>query len=287
MTRVAAGEGTLTPSRIRARAAGENFRVASRLLPRAVRTDLLAIYGVARLIDDAGDEAEGDRELLLDELEADVGRMYEGVPRHPLLAQMQPVVREHGIPPRPFLDLIAANRLDQRRSRYPTYADLLGYCSLSANPVGHLVLYVLGAFDARTRPLSDRVCTGLQLVEHWGDVREDLERGRVYLPEEDLAAFGVAASDLSAPSAGAGLRRLMRFEAGRAHRLLDAGRPLARILGGRPGWAVRGFVAGGRAALRRIERRGYDVLALPPLPPSRPGRAVRLLLELLPARPRP
>jgi squalene synthase HpnC len=286
VTDLATGAATLAVSRIRGKAGGENFRVASRLLPARTRSDLLAVYGVARLIDDAGDDAAGDRGAILDELEADVGRMYAGAPRHPLFVEMQPVVRDHAIPPSPFLDLIEANRIDQRRARYDTFGDLLSYCALSANPVGRLVLSVFDALDERTRPLADDVCTGLQLAEHWRDVREDLERGRVYLPSEDLSAFRVRHADLAALRASEALRRLMRFEAGRAHLLLDAGRALASILGGRAGWAVRAYVAGGRAALRRLERVGYDPLA-PSRVPSHVERAVELLLEPGRGGPRP
>ena len=283
MIRPRAGEAVLEPARIRRRAAHENFRVASRLLPRRTRHDLLAIYGVARMIDEAGDEAPGDREALLDRLERDVRRMDIGRPEHPLIRDMRSVVRAHGISPQPFLDLVEANRLDQRTARYGTFEDLLGYCALSANPVGHLVLGVLDRSDEGTRSLSDPICTGLQLAEHWQDVREDLGRGRIYLPQEDLEAFGVTEDDLAAPSAGPSLRALMDFEVARTRVLLEAGRPLAAMLGGRAGWAIRGFLAGGLEALDGIGRAGFDVLSAPPHA-SRPRRAVRLLLEALPWR---
>lgn len=284
MIRPRAGEAVLEPARIRRRAAHENFRVVSRLLPRRVRQGLLAIYGVARLIDEAGDEAPGDRAALLDDLERDVRAGLDGDggrPEDPLIRELQPVARKHGIGPQPFLDLIEANRLDQRRARYATFEDLLAYCALSANPVGRLVLQVLDRSDERTRPLSDDICTGLQLAEHWQDVREDLGRGRIYLPQEDLEAFGVSERDLAAPSAGPALRALMDFEVARARVLLEAGRPLAGVLGGRAGWAIRGFVAGGLEALDGIGRAGFDVLSAPPAV-SRPRRAVRLLREALP-----
>lgn len=251
---------------VMAKADRENFPVASRLLPRRSRTGLLAIYGFARLVDDAGDEAGGDRTALLDWLDGEVDRVYAGTPGHPLMRRLVPMVRRHSIPPEPFRRLIQANRQDQVVTSYATFEDLLAYCDLSANPVGHLVLHVFEAVTPRRMHLSDHVCTGLQLVEHWQDVSEDLRRGRVYLPQEDLARFGCTREDLAAAGPSSRFRALMAFEADRARRLLDQGAPLARDLGGRNGYAVAAFVAGGRSALEAIERSGYDVLSRTPRP---------------------
>jgi squalene synthase HpnC len=254
---------------VMARAAGENFPVASRVLPRAIRADLLAIYGFARLVDDVGDEGAldpGERLARLDGLERELDLAYQGRPAHPIFVPLAPAIRRHGLPKEPFRRLIEANRRDQTVTRYPTFADLVAYCELSANPVGHLVLSVLGASTPARRQLSDRVCTGLQLVEHWQDVRQDLRRGRIYLPQEDLRRFGVDERDLAAATASARVRRLIEFEVGRARRLLDEGAPLAATLQGRQGLAVAGFVGGGRAALASVERAGFDVLAHQPHP---------------------
>lgn len=245
---------------VMARARAENFPVASRLLPRRVRSHLLAIYGFARLVDDVGDEAPGDRLALLDWLEDELEAVYRGTPAHPLMRRLALTVRACRLPEEPFLRLIEANRRDQAIHRYGSFEQLLGYCELSANPVGHLVLHVLGAATPRRLRLADAVCTGLQLAEHWQDVGQDARRGRVYLPADDLARFGVAEEDLRAPTAGPALRRLMAFEVGRAREALDRGAPLARDLGGRARLAVAGFVAGGRAALDAIARTRYDVL---------------------------
>jgi squalene synthase HpnC len=261
------------------RARSENFPVASRLLPANVRADLMSIYGFARLVDDLGDELAGDRLQALDELEADLRQVYGGTPNHPLLRALVPTVRRHDIPPEPFLGLIEANRQDQRVSRYESYEDLAGYCDLSANPVGHLVLHVFErATPDRTR-LSDKICTGLQLVEHWQDVAEDLGRGRVYLPQEDLRTFGVTDEDLGAARPSPAFARLMAFETARAQKLLDEGLPLTRAIPPRAGFAVAAFIAGGKAALRAIEQAGYDVLSARPRP-SR-GTNVRSLLRTL------
>ena len=252
---------TWLTDRVMSRAAFENFPVASWLLPRATRTHLLAVYGFARLVDDLGDDAPGDRSRLLDWLEGELYLVYAGEPTHPLMRRLAPTVRRFAIPRGPFDRLIAANRRDQIVTGYAEFEDLLAYCELSANPVGHLVLYVLEAATAERMALSDSVCTGLQLVEHWQDVAEDLRRGRIYLPRHDLERFGCTREDLAAARAGKAVRRLMAFEVGRARDLLDGGAPLARDLGGRGGLAVAAFVAGGRSALDAIGRAGYDVLS--------------------------
>ncbi len=243
-----------------AQARQENFPVASLLLPRRVRAHLLAVYGFARLVDNAGDEAQGDRLVLLDELETDLERVWGGRPHNPLIARLQPTVDACGLEIGPFRRLIEANRRDQVVRRYPTFEDLLSYCALSANPVGELVLGIFGLATEDRLRLSEQVCTALQLTEHWQDVAEDYAVGRIYLPTEDLERFGVAEVDLGLPSATPQLRALMEFEVRRARAMLDAGAPLARTLPGRYSLAVCGFVAGGRSALRAIARANYDVL---------------------------
>jgi squalene synthase HpnC len=255
---------------MRARARGENFPVASRLLSRAQRTHLFALYGFARLADGIGDEAEGDRLALLDELDADLGRLFAGEPpRDPHLRRLAPTVRALRLPELPFRRLIEANRRDQRVSRYATWEALRAYCELSANPIGRLVLHVFGAATAERFAASDAICTALQLIEHCQDVAEDLARGRLYLPAEDLARFGCREENLREPVADARVRALLAFEVARARELFEAGAPLVRSLRGRARLAVAGFVAGGRAAADAIERRGFDVLAAAPRPRRR------------------
>jgi squalene synthase HpnC len=264
---------------VMAQAGTENFPVASRVLPRRVRGHLLALYGFARLVDDVGDEASGDRLALLDWLDAEVDRVYAGAPTLPVTARLATTVRACAIRPDPLRALIAANRQDQRITRYETIDDLLAYCELSANPVGRLVLAVLGAATPERVRLADAICTGLQLTEHLQDVVEDLDRGRVYVPLADLARFGCEVDDLRRRPAGAEVRSLLAFEVGRARSLLAAGAPLVRTLRGRPALAVAGFVAGGRAALDAIQRAGYDVSGGPPRP-SRPTYARALAATL-------
>ncbi|MEV5644949.1 squalene synthase HpnC [Streptomyces flaveolus] len=274
------------------KAANENFPVAPFFLPRDWRTDLMAVYGFARLVDDIGDgdlapggadarllgvpeDRADDRLLMLDAFEADLRRVFDGTPRHPLLRRLEPTVRRRSLTPEPFLGLIAANRQDQLVGRYETYDDLLAYCELSANPVGRLVLAVTGTSTPERIRHSDRICTALQIVEHLQDVAEDLTRDRVYLPAEDMVRFHVQEADLAAPTAGASVRAMIAFEAGRARELLNEGAPLVGSVHGRLRLLLAGFVAGGRAALGAITATGHDVLPGPP----KPGK-VRLLREV-------
>jgi squalene synthase HpnC len=272
------------PEAVIAKAANENFPVAPLLLPRAVRRHLLAIYGFARLVDDIGDEVPGDRLAQLDLIERDLDRIWaNGMgspgPRHPLLIELASTVRAFDIPPEPFHRLIQANRQDQAVSRYQRFEDLVAYCELSANPVGHLVLYVFQAVTPERLRMSDDICTALQLTEHWQDVAEDLARDRVYLPQEDLARFSVGHDELGAPTAGERVRRLMRFQVARTAELFDRGAPLVGTLRGRARLTIAGFLAGGRAALAAIAGAGYDVLSMSPKPTRR--RLARELSSIL------
>ena len=254
------------------RAGGENFTVASRLLPRRMRSELLCLYGYARLVDELGDSYKGDRLAALDWLQASLNDEIDAPrpPSHSLVGEVAGLVRQHRISRQPLLDLIEANRVDQAVHRYETAGDLYRYCSLSANPVGRLVLELFGCLDERRAAWSDSICTGLQLVEHWQDVKEDAAAGRVYLPAEDLHRFGVDESALRSDGpAGDSLRSLMEFESQRARSLLHDGAPLIRSLHGRLRFAVAGFAAGGHAALDALEARGFDPLG-GAAKPSRP-----------------
>jgi squalene synthase HpnC len=242
-------------------AQAENFPVASRLLPRRQRDHLLALYGFARLADDIGDESEGDRLAELDWLEGELGRAFAGTATHPVLVRLQPTIEACHLDRRPFLDLIEANRLDQVVSSYASWTDLLGYCTLSANPVGQLVLAVFDSVTPERVGWSDDVCTALQVVEHLQDVGEDARRGRVYLPADDLDRAGCTRADLLGPVATRELRAVVTELSERAGDLLRSGSPLARSLRGRPRWAVAGFTAGGLAALDAIAAADHDVLA--------------------------
>jgi squalene synthase HpnC len=285
------------------RASGENFPVASFVLPKRLRAHLLALYGYARLVDEIGDgpiaapsvgsvagsvgvypavspqrdgadRSSEARLAALDALEVDLDRAFRGTAEHPLLRRLEPTLRACTLSREPFIRLIEANRLDQRVTRYQTWEQLRGYCALSANPVGELVLGIFGQATPVNVARSDDICTALQLAEHCQDVAEDRDRGRVYLPAEDLARHGCKESDLYAAHAGEPLRAVLAFELARARGLLDRGAPLIRDLHGlRERLAVAAFVAGGRAALDAIEHAHCDVLAGPP----KAGTARRVL----------
>lgn len=227
-----------TRETVMAQARSENFPVASRLLPRRVRGHLLAVYGFARLVDDIGDEAPGDRLALLDWAEQELDRVYvDGRPGHPVMRALVPAVRDCALPKEPFRRLIEANRRDQHVTRYDSFEELLGYCELSAAPVGELVLHVFGAATPERIALSDRICAALQVTEHLQDLDEDRERGRHYISDPARAAQ-------------------------QARALYDAGAPLARDLPLRARLAVAAFLAGGRAALAGRGRVGF-VTGLP------------------------
>jgi squalene synthase HpnC len=237
---------------VMAQAGSENFTVASTLVGHDRQRHLRAIYGFARLVDDVGDEATGNRLALLEVVSDELQRVYDGAPQHPVMVELQRTVRCCRLPSGPFERLIEANRVDQIQTSYETFAELLGYCQLSAAPVGELVLHVFGSATPERIELSDRVCAGLQVVEHLQDIAEDHAHGRIYMPREDLVRFGCEDVDLAGGGTAA-RRALVAFETDRARRLLAAGGPLARTLAPRPRLAIAGFVAGGRTALDLLE----------------------------------
>ncbi|HVA60096.1 MAG TPA: squalene synthase HpnC [Mycobacteriales bacterium] len=243
----------------------ENFPVALRVLPATVRRDLRAVYAVARLIDDVGDDAGSpteDRARELDRIESELRMAFAGgAVELPAVRALAPAIGDRRLPLEPFLALVEANRHDLRTSRYRSYGDLRHYCSLSADPVGRSVLAVFGVADPRAGSRSDQVCSALQILEHCQDVGEDRrDRDRIYLPGEDLDRFGVAETDLDAATATPRLRRLLAFEVDRAEALLADGAELVGMLHGAARIAVAGYVAGGRATVAAIRRAGHDVL---------------------------
>jgi squalene synthase HpnC len=254
-----------TTAQVMRQARDENFPVAFRFLPPRLRADLRAIYGYARLVDDLGDEYAGDRVAALAEIEADLDRIYRGEePASPTLKPITRTIRTHDIPREPLQKLIEANRQDQRQNWYPTYDELLQYCELSANPVGHLVLYVLGAATPERLELSDKVCTALQLIEFWQDVAEDFANDRVYIPFEDLQQYSVTEEDLQEQQTLTNVKTLLYFEARRTRLLLEDGAPLVQTLTGWGKVAVAGFVGGGFATLDALEAAEYEVIPVGP-----------------------
>jgi squalene synthase HpnC len=258
----------------------ENFPVALRVLPGALRRDLGALYDVARIIDDLGDESTGDRTAALLRFREDLARAWEGEPAEPVLRRLVPTIQARALEREPFDRLVRANLQDQEVTRYATQRDLEAYCELSANPVGRIVLRIFGVRSAEAERLSDLVCTALQLIEHCQDVAEDRGNGRVYLPREDLEAFGVTEPDLDASSANTAVRRAV---AAQAHKALDQLTQGSVLVGRLRGWArlaIAGYIAGGLATVDALRRAGWDVLSATPRPRKR-DVALHLLQLLL------
>ncbi len=240
----------------------ENFTVVSWLLPRALRPHFFNVYAFCRHADDLADESGTPEQAQrsLSELREDVQRMYDGAPRGLILVALQQTVRQFAIPPDPFLKLIDAFLQDQRVSRYETYEQVVDYCRRSADPVGHLVLYLCGYGDAERQRLADFTCTGLQLANFWQDVGNDLGRGRIYIPREDMARFGVREEDIVARRFTPEFARMMEFEVQRTAELFDRGEALLPLVRRRVRTDVALYGRGGRAVLAAIRRIGYNTL---------------------------
>lgn len=249
-----------------ARSHYENFSVATMFLPKHLRQHFFNVYAYCRISDDLGDEV-GDPEAslaLLDEWETELDRCYDGGARHAVFVALAETVREFDIPKHEFSDLLRAFRQDQTVTRYETFQDLLGYCRYSANPVGHLVLYLCGYRDAERQRLSDFTCTALQLANFWQDVASDYLRGRVYLPLEDLRRFGVDERGISESQFTPEFGQLMRFEVARAREWFQQGLPLIDQVGRNLSRDLDLFSRGGLEILNAIEEQDYDVLSRRP-----------------------
>lgn len=242
-----------------ARSRYENFTVGSWFLPRDKRQHVYNLYAFARTVDDLGDEFEGDRAAALDAFEAKLRACYVGTADEPLFAALEPTIREFDIPIEPFLKLIEANRMDQTRKRHATIEDLIYYCDFSANPCGHLFLYVFGYRDRARQSLADCTCTALQLTNFWQDIAIDYRKGRIYLPLEDMRRFGYGEEDLAGAIVNDAFRELMRFEIRRTRELFTRGIALADHVRGSVRTDIRLFTRGGESILDAIEANGYDV----------------------------
>jgi squalene synthase HpnC len=224
------------------------------------------VYSWCRWSDDLADEVGDSHERLslLEWWESLLERCYQGDVEHPVYVALLGTVREFDIPRAVFEKLLMAFGRDQEQTRYETYADLLSYCECSANPVGELVLRMGRCWNARTAPLSDALCTGLQLANHWQDVERDYQQGRVYLPQEDLRMYGVREGMLGDATAGTEVRRLIEMEVGRAEALLESSWPLVGLVARELRLDVELFLRGGLAVCEAIRRQKYDVLARRP-----------------------
>lgn len=244
----------------------ENFHVASWFLPKALRPHFHAIYAYCRISDDLGDEVGDTAQALalLDMWGRELDACYEGRALHPVFVALAETIRACSIPKEPFADLLTAFRQDQTVTRYRTMQDVLEYCRYSANPVGRLVLYACGYADEERFRLSDATCSALQLANFWQDVRVDIGKGRVYLPQDDMQRFGVSDEMIVQGVATPEFRALLDYEVDFARRLFEEGLPLIGMVGRDLAVDLDLFSRGGLEILRAIERRDYDVLSARP-----------------------
>ncbi len=267
-----------------ARSHYENFNVGGWITPREKLPYVYAIYAWCRMVDDLGDEvsplshagalasfgqidtAVSEHRLTgLDWWSSELDLAYSGHPTHPIAIAIQDTVHKFEIPKDPFIRLIHANRIDQGAGRFTTIDDVLDYCTYSANPVGHLFLYLFGYSDPERQRLSDSTCTALQLTNFWQDVYRDYhDRGRVYLPQSDMDQFGVSESQIAQGVAGDDFRALLSHECNLAMRLFREGAPLVNTLDRRARVPVALFTRGGVAVLEAIRKRDFDVLSARP-----------------------
>jgi squalene synthase HpnC len=245
----------------------ENFSVATWFLPRRLRQHFYNVYAYCRISDDLGDEVGNPQQSLelLDQWEMELDACYAGSPKHPVFVALAETVQQCSIPKHEFSDLLIAFRQDQTVTRFETFNDVLAYCRYSANPVGHLVLYLCGYSDAERQQLSDNTCTALQLANFWQDVFVDYGKGRIYLPLEDLRRFGVTGEDIAQRRATAQFLAMMKFEVERAREWFTRGLPLIKMVNRELAIDLELFSRGGQEILRAIERQGFDVLRSRPV----------------------
>jgi squalene synthase HpnC len=250
-----------------ARSHYENFSVATWFLPGKLKQHFYNVYAYCRISDDLGDEVGDPRQSLqlLDQWEIELNACYDGAPRHPVFVALAETVRRFAIPKHEFSDLLIAFRQDQTVTRFPAFNDVLGYCRYSANPVGHLVLYLCGYSDAERQQLSDFTCTALQLANFWQDVTVDYAKGRIYLPLEDMQRYGANEEQIAQRRLTPQFIELMKFEVQRAREWFDRGLPLVKKVNRELAIDLELFRRGGQEILNAVERQGFDVLSRRPV----------------------
>ena len=244
----------------------ENFSVATRFLPKRLRQHFYNVYAYCRISDDLGDEVGDPQQSLelLEQWETELNACYAGSPKHPVFVALAETVKQCSIPKHEFSDLLIAFRQDQTVTRFDTFNDVLAYCRYSANPVGHLVLYLCGYRDVERQRLSDYTCTALQLANFWQDVSVDYGKGRIYLPLEDLRRFGVTGDEIAERRATPQFLAMMKFEVERARDWFARGLPLVKMVDRELAIDLELFSRGGQEILNAIERQGFDVLRARP-----------------------
>jgi hydroxysqualene synthase len=267
----------------------ENFPVGSLLIPRDRRRHVYSIYAFARTADDFADEGYGVGEAGLDEAgrlaaladwERNLEASYRGEASHPVFIALAETAKDLRLPVELFRDLISAFKQDVTKRRYANFDEVLDYCARSANPVGRLILLLFGYHEERLHKLSDSICTGLQLANFWQDVSIDIRKDRVYLPQDEMAEFGVRVDDLREGRSSDRTAALLRLQVERTRRLFEDGRSLPGMVNGRLAFELRLTWLGGMRILRRIEEQGYNTLRARPVI-TRWDKIVLLLRSLI------
>lgn len=234
----------------------ENFPVASWLLPKRLRRPVEAIYLFARSADDIADEGEIPAATRLEQLaayHAELDRIERGEPStHPVFVPLSAAIRDHAIPIAPFRELLSAFAQDVEKTRYASFSEVMDYCRRSANPVGRLMLHLYGDLDSRHLAYSDAICSSLQLINLLQDIAVDFRKGRIYLPQDELAAYHVSEAQIAQGDTGGVWHMMMHKQIERARKLLQAGAPLGRQLRGRVGLELRVTILGGETILRKL-----------------------------------
>lgn len=247
----------------------ENFPVASILLPRRMRHAVGLIYQFARRADDFADEgdlAPSTRLQLLQDFRSELDRIGGGEkPCTPLFGALAEEIERHRLPLAAFYDLLDAFSQDVDKTRYANFGEVMHYCRRSANPVGRLLLHLHGAANDRNLALSDAICSSLQLINFLQDVAIDYAKGRIYLPQDEMAKYHIDEQQIARGDSGGAWQPFMLFQIERARRLLNSGAPLAKAVGGRFGFELRMIVMGGETILRKLYKARGDVFRQRPL----------------------
>ncbi len=251
----------------------ENFPVASRLMPAAIRQDVVNLYRFARFADDIADEGDDTpaqrlQKLRLLHLAVNSMALSNDSPATPPFSDSQidaicrplsTTVKRHQLPISLLSDLLSAFEQDLQIQRYPNNQVLLDYCSRSANPIGRLMLRLFKHHSLQSDQQSDQICTALQLINFLQDIAIDFEKGRIYIPQDEMLTFGVTETDLASGNMSLGLQRLMQHRVAQCRNLLKSGQPLGRALSGRIGLELRLIIQGGQRVLEKIESVQYDI----------------------------
>lgn len=247
----------------------ENFPVGSLMLPRRLRKPIHAVYAFARYADDWADEGQytaDERMAALNRLSEEIERIRQHQPPQTELMQClnREAIQPFNLPLEPFDDLLSAFKQDTHKTRYTDFGELVDYCRRSANPIGRILLHLYGETDKRSVAQSDGICTALQLINFWQDVAIDYQKGRIYLPQDDMEKFGVRETDLASGSVTPAFQRLMAYECRRAHNMLKAGSPLGKTLRGRIGFELRLIILGGQTILHKLDKAQYRIFTQRP-----------------------